>query len=377
MSNFKDVILEFESISNKEIDEIKHVIDHSQVQGDSELERRVKELRKMGDIQQSISEIAENVYRSDDPNYISELGNAHELEKKREEISEDIIQFLEKIRDYLITNDVDDVGDIEVIEKVIRNEERLREIEISIESEFLKQFRKKAYDRAKIIMNENRFHIKFRESALQDFLEFSYKETFEDPVKEAAGAFRFKEIQVEGKREFDYLIEEFIPCTEYQTRDENEVKPSKDFIEKVRQRNNLAFCHTHPPGAQKSHSKRDSTHNGIFNILAVPESRRKIWVVAQSKDEYNNWINHPIEVSNGRIPQAHLKKYNKAIVKALAYKGLGKELREELGSWKKVKEEFEDHSFRSEKQALDEKLFTGYNSGGEKQWLRYLKQEEY
>ena len=94
-------------------------------------------------------------------------------------------------------------------------------------------------------------------------------------------------------------------------------------------------------------------------------------------DKYNNWINHPIEV-NGKIPQAHLEKYNRAIIKSLAYKGMEQDFKQKFGNWKKAEEELEDGTINLiDKRFLDEKLDERVNKGGESQWLRFVKGEQY
>lgn len=242
MASLENLLSSFEGVSNQEVSEIIDIITHSNIYGDSELERRTDELHDLKKLHQSILEVSEKVYHADDPDYISAVDSLHRIEKQREDVSEDIMDFLEEIREYAASNEASDERDLintEVIVKAIEDEKQARKIEGEIESDLLKAFRKKAFEQAEEIMEAERFHVKFREDVLQEFLEFAYSETFQDPVLEAAGAFKFRKIDGADGRDFDYFIEEFIPCPEYIGRGEDSVRPSKDFVEEVRERKDL------------------------------------------------------------------------------------------------------------------------------------------
>jgi hypothetical protein len=201
---------------------------------------------------------------------------------------------------------------------------------------------------------------------LQELLSFTYKETYKDKL-EAFGALKFEKVDGGDGREVDYAVEELDKCENYESREEKGVNPNDEFKSKVRGNDNLVSFHTHPPGSQKSHSGMDDPYNSQFNVLAVPEGEKKIWVCAQHYNTANtfdgNWENLAIDVVGGKVPEAQLDKYNRAIKKSLAHKEMSLHIKKEHGSWD-MEKAWNQYNH-------------GFNTGGEKQWLRFVEGEEY
>ncbi len=377
MPSLDELISEFEGATKGETDELIDIITHSEVYGSSGLERRSDELHELRRLHQSIAKVSEKVYNSDDPDFISALDDIHRIEKKRENISGDIIDFLKDMAEYVGSNQEAEASHMlneDLLKEVIDREKRARKIENRIESKLLKVFRRRALEQASDIIENDRPHVKFKEEVLQSLLKFAYSETYQDPVLEAFGALRFEKVEGQEGREVDYVIEEFIPCTNYRTRKKDMVGPDKDFVSKIREDDNLVSCHTHPPGGQKSHSGMDQTHSSLFNVLVVPESKNKIWVSAQNRPDRGDWENLAIDVLDGKVPQAHLDRYNRGIKKSLATKEMRQDLKGEYGNWERAKNNFDE---LADKRMIDDKLDDRVNRGEEKQWLRFVKGEEY
>lgn len=308
--------------------------------------------------------------------FITMLPKLHEIEENREEFSDDILGLVQELNGQLeewSKNNPDEKDYSEITNRIIASEKKAREIESKIEESWLNEARERALDQAKRILDEERPTIIFEADALQRFCEFGYRESYAGESLEAAGLFSYEVVSNQGSPD-NYRIKEFREINEYKSRSKTGayVDNKEANINPYRfEANKKAFAHTHPPGGPKTHSSKgqDTTGNpakGKFAVLGIVESKSKIWIVPQVNTS-EGWINLPIKIKSGSIPQVHVKKYNKAIVKALAYSQLSKELQAEYGNWEN----------RKEKMNSELTKILPWQGRGEEEWIKYLPEETY
>lgn len=283
MSDIDELISEFENIDEDESKKLTAILRDLEYNEGSDLES-IKNLLDGGlsefyKLHRHIAKLHKKVYNTEDPDFISVLGDIHSIENKRENISDDIIKVLEEGAEYAkkaeSTDDIqsEHLPSEDMVKKIKKREEKARQIENKIEDKLLKRFRRKALKQASDIIEHDRPHVKFRQQVLQELLSFTHKETYKDKV-EAFGASKFERVDGGDGREVDYVVEELDKCENYESREEKGVNPNDEFKSKVRGNDNLVSFHTHPPGSQKSHSEMDGTYNPQFNVLAVPEEKK-------------------------------------------------------------------------------------------------------
>lgn len=303
-------------------------------------------------------------------NHIEALGQYLKLEAQRDKVSKHIIS---KLKDLNVAN----------IERLAAVDQKLRNFEAKVESDLEDLLRKKSLSEAESILNKERSTIIFNSEALNDFHKHVYSETYESG-KECMGYFDFKLRDTANKP--DIVLTEYYPIKDYETQEEKRVvmkeKKKKKFIENQ----NYVHAHSHPPRGQKSHSQADgelfvmSCEIAEQNIciLAIPQSKKLIWTVAQSIDSTKSGFrprNHLIKTEPNNVPRASMNKYNRAIAKALAYREIDKELHK-YSSWGQEEKYIETvYNKINEDNKISNQAVA--NDKHEYQWIKYLKEEKY
>lgn len=295
--------------------------------------------------------------------YVRALGLLYELKNKHESI---------------INSITNSSSSIEELNKFISiEEEKLSKMENILTEDIIKQIEDEAYKQAKKTIREDRLKIVFNTQAINNFHKHIYKEQYKDPMRECAGYFSYEYNSNQLK------LADYHPIQEYEERSKEHLILAEEKKEELK-RKNIISAHSHPPGAQKCHSRvdwglverTDKVKGTKIVILGVPESTKQIWTVAQSpKKEGKEWCNHQITVEPEPVPRAHLKKYNKAIEKALA----ASECIKEFSKWENVHLGKDEEGPLIGKMNIDKNLYNHMkqNNTGENQWIQFLKSETY
>jgi ribosomal protein L33 len=335
----------------------------------------IDEIHSIADNHRKTHEIISNLTEGEG-DYINALPRMYQLQKNREETSDKLLRSLKHIGDH--------TGNKDFITDILEREKKARELQSLIDGEIMKNVEKKALNQADKIISEKRPKVVFEKNAIADFIFHAINVTLEKEI-ETNGYFEYELDEINGRKIYNLKEYSKFP-QEHIKRKEKKVIIKEELSNQLKTSKDVIYSHFHPPGGQKSHSKGDKTTMSYsdISILGVPESKKQVWTVAQRRNTSGIWENLETKVKNGKAPRAHLKKYNKAIRKALAYKEVKQKMKRknDLQRWQKVvPQNFEsiikpDFDRKTPKPYLDDKLDRSRNVDSE-HWQKYLDTEKY